>query len=821
MAVWRSDVEPDERAQFALRLDDALPKTTAIVGALPTSARTLQSNSPSQANAGEASASDLLTPDQPVLAIRGRFQGFALPGALRGVAPRHLPAFVVTAAMASMSALLATERDRRVGFLLAPCLLGGGAAWYFSLLQEPRLSAIVLGLAALALARFFARGRVLLAPLLAAAMLFVGGMGVAKLRMVALSTPMVGAQVASTITGRVERVEARGPGSHRLTITLLETARPTLRHAPARLRLSTRALPAGLRPGDGIQGRALLRPPSGPTQPGGYDFAFHAWFDGIGANGFFLGAPRRVALSAPASFATRAAEALQDFRTGLATHIATVAPGASGAVSAALITGERAAIPEEVNEALRVTGLAHVLSISGLHMALAAATIMAALRALMSAFPVWASRVPTRKIAAAAAFVAVTVYLFMAGAEVATRRSYIMLAVMLLALLADRAAITMRNLAIAALVVIALTPEEIAGPGFQMSFAATAALIAGHGWWTRRREARASPQHSNSGTVSRILRSAAAFMAGLAATSILAGVATGIYGVWHFQRAAPMGLPANLLAMPIVTLVVMPSAVFAVVMMPFGLEEWPLRIMAWGVQRMIEIAEWLAARGPAGETGAIPHGAALLMTAALIVATVLTTRLRLLALPLASAGLWLATSADRPLLLVSEDGRQVGLLVEKENSDGSQESALHLNRNRPNGFTLQNWMRASGADYWLLPKAGNDMRCDGAICEIDGNAGPIRWTGTLLRPEQWGEFCADSALAIFAYAPARRCPGDTVTVTSSDLARFGAVEIFGAPDGYRVRHALSSLERPWRDHRRYSRAARNRAPDRNFRQHGQ
>ena len=161
--------------------------------------------------------------------------------------------------------------------------------------------------------------------------------------------------------------------------------------------------------------------------------------------------------------------------------------GVEGEVAAALVAGVRGGIPEQVNEAMRRAGLAHILSISGLHMALVAATVMAALRGGLGLFPDFSSRRPVKKYAAAIALVAITAYLLISGADVAAQRSYIMLAVMLAAVLCDRAALSMRNLAIATVIVVAWSPHEVVGPSFQMSFAATAALIGAFSAWSHRK----------------------------------------------------------------------------------------------------------------------------------------------------------------------------------------------------------------------------------------------------------------------------------------------------------------------------------------------
>src|SRR5262249_20599075 len=297
-----------------------------------------------------------------------------------------------------------------------------------------------------------------------------------------------------------------------------------------------------------VAGIARLAQPSGPTRPGGYDFSFESYFDGIGASGFYLKQPERVADVWPTSWNTRFFAMVENLRGDLADRIRGAIGGAEGEIAAALIAGVRAGIPDDVNDSLRRTGLAHVLSISGLHMALVAATIMFVLRGGFALFPGFASRRPAKKYAAAAALVALAAYLFISGSGVAAERSFLMIGIMLLAVIFDRAALTMRNLAIAAIVIVALSPHEVAGPSFQMSFAATAALIGAYGAWAEGRPERAPPTRADHGRVGRALRHAGGYVVALAMTSLIAGTATAVFGAYHFQRVSALGLAANLAA---------------------------------------------------------------------------------------------------------------------------------------------------------------------------------------------------------------------------------------------------------------------------------
>ena len=482
----------------------------------------------------------------------------------------------------------------------------------------------------------------------------------------------------------------------RLTIEVTGTQRPVLRYAPDRVRVSARNIPAGVGAGAAVTGLVRLMPPSGPVRPGSYDFSFESYFDGIGASGFFLRGPELAMTSDPPPPIALFRASVERTRDAIASRIRDRIGGPEGEIAAALVVGVRAGIPEDVNEALRRSGIYHVISISGLHMALVAGTIMGLLRAGFALFPDLASRRPVKKYAAVLAIAGLAGYLFISGAEVAAQRSFIMLAVMLTAVLFDRAALTLRNLAIAAIVVVAVSPHEVVGPSFQMSFAATAALVGAYAAWSDWRADHPGQPPVDRSLAARMFHYLLLAAAGLAVTSIVAGGATAIYAAWHFQQMPSLGLFTNLTAMPIVSAVVMPFAVLGALAMPFGLDGPFFHVMGLGLSATIAIARWFSERSPADIVGLVPAASVAVLTVALLIATICSTWLRIAAVPVALAGLLLLIDRPRPDLFVSEDGRLVGVAL----GDGR----IAVNRTRPNKFTIDNWKRAIRADEVVRPK---------------------------------------------------------------------------------------------------------------------
>lgn len=702
------------------------------------------------------------------------------------------------------------EYERGTGFLLVPVAMAAGVFAYLALPVEPSLWGLIVLAVTLAAASLAARSHAILAGFLALVTSLAAGAGFARLETYLASTKMVGSEITTRLTGRVVETDFLANGRIRLTLDVTSTARPALRFAPDRVRISAPSIPAGLTAGTTVTGVARLFPPSGPLRPGSYDFAYESFFDGIGGNGFFFRQPTVEAQALDALLAQRWRDAVDNLRNSIALHIKRIiGSGAEADIVAALIVGTRAGIPEDVNEHLRRTGLAHILSISGLHMALVAVSVMGAMRLAFAAFPGFASRHAVKKAAALAALLAIAAYLFISGAEVAARRSFIMLAVMLLAVMFDRGALTMRNLAIAAIVTLAISPHEVVGPSFQMSFAATAALISGFQIWSdyRRAHPRARQQVVE-GPVWDLFSRGVRLVAIVCVTSLLAGLATTIFGIWHFQRVSPLSLIANLAVSPIITLA-MWTGVLAAAASPFGLDGPLFLLMGKLVGAMLAISAWLSERSPIDAVGAIPAGSVVLFTLALIIAALTSTWLRWMALPPLAIGLVLIVGRTAPDLLVAEDGRLVALVSDE---------GLAVNRSRPNGFTVSDWQRATAAPKILKPEQSassgeNDSRfvCTDGVCVARKNGVTIVHTE---RASQAMALCASVGLIVTYDATAPPCPpGGALLISARDLARSGSATVtISQARQAQITHSVRRPYRPWHEHRRFSRAARGQPP---------
>lgn len=726
----------------------------------------------------------------------------------------------------SLAMAAGLELDRGVAFLLVPVCLASGAIGYFSLVAEPDFAKPVAVVILAGLCALVSRSWPKTHLCFMAALLCTLGLLAAKVETWRAGTQMLGSEISTQVTGRVVSLERMESGRIRLTIDVASTARPKLRYAPERVRLSARNIPADMTAGSLITGYAKLLPPTGPVRPDSYDFSFDSYFAGIGGSGFFLGNPKLVITDDDnMPLAARLSSGIEKAREAIADHITGSVGGAEGEIAAALIVGVRAGIPDDVNESMRRTGIYHIISISGLHMALVAGTIMGLLRGAFALFPDFSARRPVKKYAAAAALFSIAAYLVISGVVVAAELSFIMLAVMLIAVLFDRAALTMRNLAISAIAVIMVSPHEVVGPSFQMSFAATAALVGAYAGWADHRAGKARPpppKRSLPGFLTRKLLLAAA---GLAMTSIIAGSATALFAIWHFQRVSPLSLFANLAIMPIVT-VVMFLAVASALLMPFGLD-WPaLFLMGKGLTVMIAMSGWISERSPVDAIGLISQQSVVLVTIALVIATMATTWLRLAALPFALAGLLTVSDTRVPDVLVSEDARLVALPI------GGGE--LAVSRARPNEFTVDNWKRALTSESIIAPEVfdegdgqfdvedaaemppGAPFYCTSGVCLARHPSGAII-AYVEDRKDTW-KACGFADLIVINDATAYdACHNPLVLViTKRQLARNGSAAVFfdrqSATAPATVSFAVDRPYRPWHVQRKFSREARGLPP---------
>ena len=661
--------------------------------------------------------------------------------------------------------------------------LAAGIALWFALPWAPwRLAAAALAFAVAAGLAVAGSSGAGLRPLALGAAFVLAGLGAAQARVALNDHPVLAGRQFAAVVGRVESAEPLAFGQQRLIIA--PAPGQSLPGGVLRLRLRLRGDQPRVPAGAIIAARALLSPPPGMAVPGGYDLARRAWFDGLGASGVALGPVAIVARPPPG-----AAQWLAGIREGLQALITTRMRGEAGAVAAAFVTGWQGAIPPATAQAMRDAGLAHLLSISGLHIAVVVGGVALAARMTLGLWPWFALRAPVPTLALAAGALAGLAYTLLAGAQVPTVRAVIAACIVVLGMMLGRQALSLRLLAAAAFAILVVRPEALLGASFQMSFAAVIGIVALYEsrlgrWLTAVRDDEPWWQWLG--------RAAASLLAsGLVAEFALSGI-----GLYHFGRSGLYGIAANLVAIPYASFVVMPALILAMLAEALGVVWlWPLA--GWAMQGLITLADFTAALpGAVVTSAAIPGPVFALGVAGGLWLALWRSGARWWGLAPIAAALLLARAAPVPDLLISSDGRHVALRL----ADGR----LAHSRERLGDFLGDNMAEIVGADpaamVWLgsLPSA----RCSAEACVAKVERGGRHWrvlaiTGRSLIPRQ--DFAPACAAADIIVADRRLplwCRPRWLKLDAAALAQTGATAIW--LEAGRVETAADSAgDRPW------------------------
>jgi competence protein ComEC len=685
----------------------------------------------------------------------------------------------------SVRAQLSANLER--AFLWTPVAFGLGAASYLEAWAEPSAWVLTAAVVALTILWWAARrwnassGLLVLLSLMGVAA--AGGLA-AKVRSDRVAAPLVGGErVVRRVEGFVVDVVSPGAGGTRLVIAPETISGLMAEATPHRIRV-TIGENAPPEPGQAIRLKAMLGRPPPPAAPGSYDFARDAWFDSIGGVGFVIGDVATARLEPP-PLRLRVTMAINAFRWNLAQRILARMGPSSGGLGAAMVTGHEAWISQDQTEAMRASGLAHIISISGLHMAIVGGFVFAAIRLGVAAWPWLALRAPGKKIAACAGLLAVLGYLVISGAPPPAERAAITASVAFLAILFDRRAITLHGLALAALLILALKPETAGEPGFQMSFAATAALVALAESWPQPVSEISTPWWI------RWPQAAITWLAASVAASLVSGLATAPFAMQHFNRVAVWGLPANLAVAPLSSFVIMPFLAIGTLLEPLGLGAPFLAVAGWGVDGMLAIANGFAdAHGAQRIVASAPPQVLVVAFLGLMILCLWRGSLRWIGAPLAVAvALWPRPAP--PDAWIANDGATAAVR--------SGDAAVLL-RTDAKRFGAELWARRRG----LEPATWSLYACDKRICAPELGA-PVRlslaWSRRTPDAETLASLCVKSEVVVVRGPAPDRVPplcAETVLLTAEDFARGGAAELYRRPDGWRIVWAQPLRgDRPW------------------------
>ena len=655
--------------------------------------------------------------------------------------------------------------------LWTPVAFGCGAALYFALLREPQAWVGVLGAAvsaaALLAASRWSRSRALTvaAVLLACGL---GGFSMAKLRTEDAKAPIAGAQTRpQRMQGWVVDVASPGAGGPRLLIAPARIGDWSPAATPIRVRITLRGgyLPA---PGEAISVLAVINTPPQPASPGSYDFARDAFFQSVGGVGFALGPVQTWYAAEQPPWRLRLTMRINALRWALTRRIVDTLGVRTGGLAAAMTTGHDAFIPQAQVNDLRVAGLAHIISISGLHMAIVGGFVFALTRFAVAAWPWLALRVSGKKLAAGLALTSVLAYLVLSGAPPPAERSAVTAAVAFGAILVDRQAISLHALALAALVVLLLQPEAVTQPGFQMSFAATAALVALAEVWPH------PVKEINTPWPIRIVQGVWTWILAGAAASFVAGTATAPFAMQHFNRISTWGLVSNMVTEPISGFLMMPGLAIGAVLAPFGLGAWPLQVAGFAIDLMNRVAH-IAATAPYAQLN-VASGPAWTLPAAflgLLWLCLWKGRLRWLGLPLALA-VNLAPKPAAPDVWIDSAGAAVAV---RSGADAV------LFRPDVKLFGAELWARRRGLNplETEVPRDAN-FDCDHWSCTPLATA-PLKVASAwnVKRPLDDGrlaQMCGSAEVVILRNDFSPQSCVAPVVLTGLDFARGGSAELY-------------------------------------------
>ena len=581
----------------------------------------------------------------------------------------------IEAVQIRLAETLAVQRQQ--GLLWVPVWMGFGIWCYFELANEPSVNAFRIS--ALLCVIMFGCGLVCkstfsMFPTVIGLILL--GFVLSIIRTETVSGPVLGWRYYGPVEGTVVAIDRSSSDKPRLTLKNPSMGKISAPRTPLYIRVSLHSDQETLpKPGARIAITGSFSPPNGPSEPNGYNFQRRAWFQTLGAVGYSR--KHYTFISEPTSSDWR----LWVFRARLAVsaELRKHMPVKEGGFAAAIIVGDRSFVNQTSLIHLRRANLAHLLAISGLHMGLMTGVVFALVRVGLALCPRLSLRLPVKKIAAVCAIFVGLSYLVLSGASVATQRAFVMVAMMLGAILVDRPAISLRAVAMAAIIILTIWPENLLEPGFQMSFAATIALVVVFrglkdvAWWK-------AMYHGPWRYFQPLI--------GLIGSSLVAGAATAPFSAYHFNQVAHYGLIANVISLPLMSMAVMPCAVLAFVLFPVGLHGVALWGIGKGIAAILAVAAWVSGLG--GAVSLVPQPppfSLMVFVLGAVLIILLRDRMRWFAAPLIIISIVLWGQSNRPDVLVTGNGRLVGIL-----DDGTRV----LNRKRGNGFAARSWLENDG-----------------------------------------------------------------------------------------------------------------------------
>ncbi len=674
-------------------------------------------------------------------------------------------------------------------FYWSPVVLGIGIGAYYGWPYEPDL-AKVIG-AFIVVCGFWLLARHLLLPRIL--FLLVLGFASATLASHVYGTNMLDWPTRATrITAKIIDVEQHKSG-RRLLLDDVYVEKLPLHRTPERMRLVVprrldKQAPE-LRPGQNIEAVAKVLPFSEPMTPDGFDFRRNAYFRGIGATGYLMG---KIRLSEPdppslTGIHVWLAQLRQDLQTMIKRHL----EGDKAGLAIILMTGDKTSLSPETTDSMRSIGLAHLLAIAGLHVGLVAGVVFFFVRALLALFPFIALRFPIKKWAAAMALLAIIFFTFQVGAPVPTRRALIMTSIVLLGIMLDRLSLSLRTVALAALLILLFWPQMLLHPAFQLSFAAVLGIISVGEWARKSGWQLFANRH---GLVWNGLR----HIMELAGMSVVATLATLPFCLYHFQEAEIYSVLANTLAIPLTSFWLMPLCVLTEFLWIFGLEEWPLKLLDPGVGLLIRLSENIAnLPGAHYSPPPMPVIYMLIATFGGLFICLTQGRKRWAGLAALLVAIVLTFFEPRPSIYIGPNGKQAGWWNREEAI-----MVITSLEEKPDKYLAGYWGERFGYKEDRLRFVGDGetevppLSCNEVRCVSRYAAGTLAW---MKKSEALAQECGAGHAIIINAVSRDTCPESKgVLLTRDSFYQHGAHAIFVTDEGFRIKASRDGRAlRPW------------------------
>lgn len=491
------------------------------------------------------------------------------------------------------------SKERERWFLWLPVLFATGIGLFFLLPEDVSIWWTLGGIELLIASAILARRHIsVLVWLMIAAMVVLGFTDIQLKTAYLAGQHKSGKEMQTYVTGRIAKIDYNYRGNQRL---IIEHAKNFEGEDLGTLKLSTRTKDAPLFTGQCVEMAAQIFPLAKAAIAGGFQFDRKAFFEGVNAAGYALSSVLPADCERPMPVTDKFGVLVAKLRATIVSRVKSVLPPEKASVAAAIIAGEQGSISQAQIDNYRNSGLAHFLSISGLHMTMLAGLMFFLVRLVMALIPPLAVRYDSKKTAAVFAIVLSVFYLLISGAAIPAQRAFIMNLIVVLGVLFDRRAISMKTAAWAAFIILIFAPQSLISVSFQMSFAAVVALIAFYERFAGalQRFFNGDGNRDNSLPV-KIFKVIWVYLIGILVSDLVASLATLPFAVYHFNKAAIYTSLANLAAGPVIGFVIMPFVLLSLLLMPFGLDVWTLKIVGTGIGLVNDIT---------ARVSSLPHAA--------------------------------------------------------------------------------------------------------------------------------------------------------------------------------------------------------------------